>query len=431
MKRVLFISYFFPPLGGAGVQRALKFARYLPAFDWEPVVLTGSGDGYWLTDPTLATELPGDLNVLRSFSPDGGWMASRVRRGVCVGTPAVRAGSRTSRLRGLAGWVLLPDAYRPWKPFALRAARKWLRDHRSDIILTTSSPDTAHLIGCDLARETGLPWVADFRDPWTRRIAFDPPTALHRRMQSAMERAVVTEAAAIIVTADETRHDFMERYPDLPPSKLVVIPNGFDPDDFPANSTEPDWGEFRIVYAGQLTAGRNITPVIDVLSAFFERLPEAREVTRVHMVGPHETENVAAGAAAKLDDVIGFESALPHAKAVRRLYDAHVVLLVENMGPRAGLIIQGKVYECLYTGRPILGIVPPGGARRIVEAYDGGCACGEGEAAKGADFLAEAYRAWTTRKLLPGADPARLQVFDRRKLTCRLSEILNDLTPRA
>ncbi len=430
MRRLLFIAYFFPPLGGAGVQRAVKFAKFLPSFGWVPAILTARRSSYWLADESLVEELPADLDVRRVFSPDGVWLSSRLggRGGPRGGE--VRSGRRVSRLRRAASWCLVPDSYRPWKLFALREARAWLREGGADVILTTSSPDTAHLIGLDLARETGLAWVADFRDPWTRRISFEPPSGLHRRWQEALERSVLKNASSVVVTAEETRDEFLARCPELPAERFHVIPNGFDPVDFPQPPPPIDWERFTIVYAGQLTSKRTVAPLLPVLRRFFERSPRARGATRVRLIGPHELENETLVRDAGMGDVIGFEPSLPHRKAVASLYAAHVVLLVENMGPNAGLIVQGKVWECLRSGRPILALVPPGGARRVVQTYRAGCAAGSGEEERAAGFLVDAHRAWEERRVLRGADPIQLTRFERKNLTADLAAVLDRAASR-
>jgi glycosyltransferase involved in cell wall biosynthesis len=435
MKRVLFLAYFFPPLGGGGVQRSLKFVRYLPELGWQPTVVTVRNASYWILDPSLDREIPPEAEVRRTFSFDGPWIESKMRRhrGDRVGgalaappTPA-RAAARATRLRRLASYVLVPDAYRGWKPFALREARRALREHPFEAIFSTASPETSHLVARDLALESGLPWVADFRDPWTHRIVFDPPTSLHARWHRRLERTILEAASHVTVTTDETRDDFAALHPSIPREKFTVIPNGFDREDFPGAVPEPAWDRFRLRYVGQLTAGRTVAPLLAALDRFFARVP-ARADTEVRLIGPRERENEALVAASGLGDVVSFEPAVPHKAAVRALTEAHVVLLIENLGPRAGLIAQGKLYECLYSERPILALVPPGAARRLVEEYRGGCAAGEGEAERAAGYLEEAHAAWRRRELLPAADRAPLGRFERRSLSRDLATLFDRLT---
>jgi glycosyltransferase involved in cell wall biosynthesis len=425
VKTLLLVAYFFPPLGGGGVQRSLKFARYLPDHRWRPIVLTARESRYWITDPSLLDELPPDVDVRRAFSPDGLWLSSLVRRS---SGHAVRAGGATSRLRRAASWVLLPDAYVPWKPFALREARRVMRERRIDAIMTTSSPDSAHLVGLDLVRESGVPWVADFRDPWTRRISFDPPTSWHARRHERLERCVLETASRVVVTTRETGEEFSTRV-GIDPDRIDVIPNGFDPADVEARLSPPTFDRFRLRYVGQLTAGRSIAPVIPVLEAFFARCPEARAVTDVRFTGPRESENDALVEAAGLERVVTFEGPCSHGTAVERLSEAHVILLVESMAPHAGLIAQGKLYECLATGRPVLGVVPRGAVSRLIGELGGGVAATPADEGAAVAYLLEAFSAWRGGRLLPGADPTALAGYDRRSLTARLARTLDQLPP--
>jgi glycosyltransferase involved in cell wall biosynthesis len=344
----------------------------------------------------------------------------------------MRAGRGTSRARQLASCFLLPDAYRPWKPFALREVRRCLREEPIDVLMTTSSPDTAHLVGLDVKRESGVPWVADFRDPWTRRIAFDPPTAWHRRWHEAREAEVLRAADRVIVTSNETRDDFVARHESLALTDVAVVPNGFDPDDFPPIEAEPSWDTFDLVYVGQLTARRTVAPLLPIVERFFADHPEARAHTRIRFVGPREVENDEHVRARGLGDVVSFESPRPHAEATHLLRRAHVVLLVEHMGARAGLIAQGKLYECLYAGRPILGAVPHGAVTRLLDETGGGVGVSnEDEVPRGSDLLASAYAAWRERRVLPGANSERIARFERRSLASDLAGELEGVTERS
>jgi len=436
MKHVLFIAYFFPPLGGGGVQRSLKFVRYLPENGWMPIVLTVRSSEYWIRDPSLLAEIPGEVEVRRTFSLDGPWIDARLRGGRAdrkgthtapPGHSAKRGAARTSFLRRAASVAFVPDSYRGWKAFALREARRVLRERPIDLVYSTASPESAHLVAHDLVRETGLPWVADFRDPWTHRIVFDPPTPLHARWQRRLERTILTGASHVVVTTPETRDDFRALVPSVPEERFSVIPNGFDRSDFPGEPKPPAWDVFRLRYVGQLTAGRSIEHLLAVLTRFFARVP-ARERTDVRLIGPREAENDAAVAAAGLGDCVTFESAVPHGAAIAALEEAHVVLLLESFSPRAGLIAQGKLYECLYADRPILALVPPGAVRRLVETYEGGCVAGLDELDRAAAYLEEAFEAWQNRRLLPHADRERLAPFERRALTQDLASDFDRLT---
>ena len=251
---------------------------------------------------------------------------------------------------------------------AERAAHRALAE--GGIVVTTSSPDSAHLVGLRLARR-GFPWVADFRDPWVRRMSFDPPTGAHRMIQESLESRVVRTADRVVVTSEATRVDFLARYPRLDPSHIVCIPNGYDEEDFPTESPTPD-PEFSIVHSGQLNPERPISALLDHLDAFFSLRPAARAVCRVDLIGPRYREDEIEVRRRGLQGIVRFHDALPHREAVRRLLSARVLLLMEQESERGSLILPGKVFEYLRARRPILGLLPKGAAWDLIGELQAG-----------------------------------------------------------
>ncbi|MCA9728915.1 MAG: glycosyltransferase, partial [Candidatus Eisenbacteria bacterium] len=371
MKRVLYLAYFFPPLGGAGVQRSLKFARYLPENGWLPHVLTGPS-GYWIRDESLLGELDPRTRVDRVTHRGARWMGG-------AGSGTRRSGRRIFWLRYASRLVLVPDAYVGWSRAAAAHAERLAREIRFDALVTTSSPDSAHLAGARLRRLLGIPWIADFRDPWTRRMAYAPPTPLHHRWHLRLEGQVLRTADRVLVTSDATREDFLVRNPGLPPARVVVIPNGYDESDFVAAES---WrattsGERlavpALLHAGQLNPERPITPFLAGLRRLRERDPVRAQQARTLFLGAHYDHHREEVRAAGLDDLVRFEGNRPHRESVAALLDAQVLLLLEQNSDRGKLILPGKVWEYARSGRPILGLVPPGGAAdRLIRSLEAG-----------------------------------------------------------
>jgi len=182
---VLIVSHFFPPHGGGGVHRALAWARHLPAFGWDVTVLAAGLRGYWVEDPSLLARVPAATEVLRVDAATGValWRAAAGARGAAQGV-------RTDGpVKALARFFLLPDSYRAWAAPAVRAGRARLARGDIDAVLSTSPPETAHLVGETLARHAHLPWVADFRDPWVALHYRRPPTPLHAALHRAAARS--------------------------------------------------------------------------------------------------------------------------------------------------------------------------------------------------------------------------------------------------
>jgi glycosyltransferase involved in cell wall biosynthesis len=421
-RGVLFVAFFFPPLGGGGVQRSLKFVRYLPAHGWRPRVLTAEAE-YWMRDEALLAEVPPGTTVLRVAFGGRRLIAMGVQRGT-------RSRAITRFLRGLSRFFLVPDVYVGWSRRAARVAEEEITRHPCALVFTTSSPDSAHLLGRRVKRATGLPWVADFRDPWTGRLAYAPPTSLHHRLHVAQEFSCLREADAVVVTTPETRDDFLARHPGLDPAKFHVIPNGFDEDDFTAASAELAagacaWipaGGFPVLHAGQLNLERPLTPFLAGLRHFCERAQgDARGATTC-LLGPcydsHREEVKAAG----LENAVRFLPGRTHGDAVAAMLSARVLLLLEQDSDRGRLVLPGKVFEYLRAGRPILAVVPRGGAAaRFVRETGAGIAADPASPADIAEGLARLLGGIET----PRRPEATAAPFERRVLAAELAAVFD------
>ena len=211
LKRVLMIAFHFPPEGGSGTQRTLKFARYLPECGWEVEVLTVRPETYELLDHSLLHEVPASVQVHRTFCVD----------------PA-----RHLRVWGwYPGFLSFPDRYASWYPFGLRRGLRLLRERQFDVIYSSSPTRTAHLIACTLARMTGLPWVCDFRDPWRDGSATND-RRLRLRILDSLERLVAKQATHIIANTVPSGQTLINRLGSAIERKLTVLPNGYDEADF-------------------------------------------------------------------------------------------------------------------------------------------------------------------------------------------------------
>ena len=425
-RRVLMVAYFFPPLGGAGVQRSLKLAKYLPEQGWEPTVVTVRSRDYWMTDASLVEEMCGRVRVMRTRSITGLAIARRFlpRAAGAPGRPRATGGPLKT-LRRAANWLWVPDAYVGWAPFARYGAGRLLARQPHDLIYTTSSPDSAHLIGRALRRRFGLPWVADFRDPWTRRMSYDPPTAWHDRRHRRWERAVLREATHITVTAEATRADYLARYPELAPEKISVVTNGFDEEDFsgqPAGAAPADC--FTITHAGQLNPERRARPFLEALRLFLQRRPDARARTRVRFIGACYQHDIDDALALGVAGVVAFEPPRPHREIIRELLGSHLLLLMEQDSDRGGLILPGKVFEYLRSRRPILGLLPHGAAWDLIETHRAGCCRRTGDRESVADALQGYYEAFEKGPIPATALSAgTLARYERRALAAAMAGI--------
>lgn len=347
-SRVLMVAFHFPPEGGSGAQRSLKFARYLPEFGWDVDVLTATTGAYELQDASLLKEVPAQVSVHRSL---------------CVDL------TRKLSIRGkYPGWLAFPDRYGSWLPFGVWRGLELARKRRPDAIYSTSPIGTAHLIALALAKWSGLPWIADFRDPW-QAGAGGPLLRIHR----ALEARVMARASHIIANTPQLEDSLMERFPSLA-SRLTVLPNGYDEADFadvpPAATKYP--GRVTVLHMGETYAGlRNPMPLLEALA----RLPGRGASGLVfRFVGNSPSlatpEFQAWRAARGLEGSVTIEPQVRHRECVAELMGADVLLLLQ-CSPATNRQVPAKFYEYLRSGRPILVVTPPGSATARVAVAEG------------------------------------------------------------
>ena len=379
-RRVLMVAYFFPPMGDGGVFRSLKLARYLPEFGWEPVVLCGDAADYWVRDESLLAQLPPELERLVVGGLTGQGLLRRLRGGTARGGAA--AGARSSRgfarLRRLGDFCLLPDAYAGWIGPATRAGRQRLAAGDIRLIYSSSPPDSSHRVAQRLAAASGLPWVADFRDPWINLHLKTPPTPLHRFLHARMEAAVLARAQVVAVTEAWRRH-----YAARAARPPRLIRNGFDPADVAAPvsaaaavpSPLAARATIEILHTGKLSLTRSARPVLAGLAALRAEQPALAARVRLVFLGPRESDNEAAAAAAGVADLVRFEPPVPHAESVARQAAADLLLLIKHDDARYKDLVPGKFYEYAAAGPPILAVTPPGEIESLIAEHGLGWVC--------------------------------------------------------
>jgi glycosyltransferase involved in cell wall biosynthesis len=421
MKKVLMVIPFFPPMAGGGVYRPLAFVRNLPGYGWEPTVVAPRGDAFWIRDERLLERVPESVRVVRTDSLSGQSLLARFRRG------AAAAPKRSSRgfgaLRRLSSAILLPDSYIGWYPHAAAAVKRLMREVRFDAVYSTSPPETSHLVAA--RRAGGVPWVADFRDPWMNLQLFAPPTAAHAAVHRRLE-AMVCRRAAVVVTTRWHEHDLRSRYPS---ARVYRIGNGFDGSELSAVAdAQPAPGPMRIVHAGMLTQQRTAVVFLRALSAFLERRPDARRGIAVTLAGPREDSNDRAVADLGLGDIVDLLDSAPHDEVLKMQASAHVLLLIKHLDPAYRGMVPGKMYEYIGLRRPVLALAPDGEARATIEALGRGETVDpddEGGIAAAIERMYERHRAGTLEE---GYDLSPRPEFDRAARTGELARVLDEVT---
>ena len=400
------LAYYFPPLGGGGVQRTLKHVKYLPDMGFDSVVITAGARGYPIRDTALTEEIPPGTVVLRAPSIPmqyARWKLEGMLR--AVGASPWRA--------SVVGW---PDEMAGWLPAAVFQALRAIRRYRPDVVYTTSSPVTAHLAGLILQSVTGLPWVADFRDAWT----LDPHRAREyaplAQASSALERVVTRRVARAVIVDESVELVGLDNGDD----RLVVIRNGVDPDDLAVLPQVAD-GRFRLSYVGSLYGERDAAPVLAALRHLVSQGTVERDQVELRLVGdgrldPESTAGVPLSRRPYVD----------HHEAVAEMGTADALLLYQPSGWNGA---SGKLYEYLATGRPILCVAPPEnfGSRLVAELGAGICVAPEDPA--GIErAIEQLYRSWSAGELAPSAEvrAEALRRFSRETLARELADVLDD-----
>jgi len=405
MNNVLIVTYYFPPSGGPGVQRVLKFAKYLPEFGWEPTVLTVEGGEYPDYDDSLLEEIPRSTNVVRARTIEPYTLyrlftGKRSKEKIPVGVLSMHehASLRERLANQVRANLFIPDARIGWIPFAVRAGKKAIRDRRASIIFTTSPPHSAALVGARLRKAAGLPFVADLRDPWLEIDYYQGfrRTKLATAIDARLERKALSRADAII-TISPSLGDLIrsKRYN----RNVHVITNGYDEDDF-RGIPRQEVSRFTIAHVGNAGAQRNPRMLFSVLSALAARESEFRKDLKLQFVGNVDRSIHEELRALGLEELSEFVPYVPHRRALEFMVNASILLLVINQNEQNRGILTGKLFDYIGARRPVLAVGPVGGdADRILRESGAGVLVDHDERTRTEDVVQDFYRRWKSGSL--------------------------------
>lgn len=345
MRRVLFLAYYFPPLGMAGTQRVAKWCKYLTREGWQVSVVTVKAIAYYASDQSLLDELA-ETHIIRTGSLDPARLLYLLR------------GKRAPQNSGGAGrgnllyWFLLPDPRILWIPFALWRAWREIRRQQIRFIVTSGPPHASHLAGWLLSRMCNIRWVSDFRDTWLREEFSQAPTKVHRLLQRAMERFILKNAHAVTAVSPGLAAQLQETG-GRPEGTTHYIPHGYDHEDFAGQPRSSD-GRFCVSYVGALSHIQDPRPLLRGFRGFVQTAQLTPAEVKLQFVGADLTGNlhdwIVQHEAQAYVDLAGY---LPHAAAVQEMRAADLLVFLANPGT-GGTIIPSKTFEYLATGKPIL-----------------------------------------------------------------------------
>jgi len=424
MKKVLIITYYWPPSGGAGVQRWVKFSKYLRLYGYEPIVLTVNPEvaSYPILDKSLEKEVQ-NIKVYRTntFEPFNLYKKLLGKTEIPYSGFAneTNPGIFDKISRFLRGNLFIPDARVGWNKYALRVARELIKKYKIENLITSSPPHSTQLIGLKLSKEFRLNWIADLRDPWTDIYYYKEllHTKFAKRYDKKMELEVLSKADKVVVVSSSIKQTFQKKIKNNGSEKIIVVPNGFDEEDFKTINKVRNIS-FTIGYIGTLADSYNVENLISVLEKFKDKNIELKFVGKV-------TDSLKEMIRRRgLTSVTSFLNHVEHQEAVQYMCSSDLLLLaIPDMKNNEG-ILTGKLFEYLATGNPILGIGPPDGdAAKIISSCNAGVMFDyDDEYVKMFNYLNDCYNNWE-KGVISSAEVKCLD-YSRKELTRQISELL-------
>jgi len=434
MKKVLIITYYWPPSGGAGVQRWLKFAKYLRNFGWEPVIYTPLNPEFPAIDDTLAKDIPVDIEVIRTpiWEPYEFYKKLTGKKS----TTKINSGFLNDKkspglVEQLSVWVrgnlFIPDARKFWIKPSVRFLTKYLKENHIDAIVSTGPPHSMHLIALAIKTRLSIPWLADFRDPWTDIDYYKnlKISAYADRKHKSLELKTIKDCSAMVVVS----RDMKENYEKMGARNVHVITNGFDSDDMADDQVIRDT-KFSISHIGTLPPSLNLKGLWQVLSALSESLPNFRNDLEIKLVGKVDQSVVDDIKSYNLNDQLNRIEYVTHDKAALLMRQSALLLLAINKdSPNAKGILTGKFFEYLASGRPIMAIGPTDGElARIIKESEAGEIAAYDDLVQIKKIIISMYEKYLLNDL--NTSPKGIEKYTRKNLTSELVTILDKMVSK-
>lgn len=429
MNKVLIITYYWPPTGGPGVLRWLKFVKYLPEFGWKPYVYTPSNPQAFVTDFSLEKDVPKEAVILKTkITEPHNLFFFFNKKSKSVAPGFLQEQKTQSSFLSFAKWVrgnlFIPDPRVWWVKPSVSYLENIIQKENIQVVVTTGPPHSMHLIGMKLKEKLGVKWVADFRDPWTGIDFYQQlnVSAWADKKHKTLENKVLENADLVIAVGNTLKNELIE----LGAQNCKVITNGFDGDDFNDLKKETDKsGKIIITYTGSLNGDRNPLAFWDALSKLNKKHSELKNKIKVKLIGTVDYRVKESISNLGLNELVYYVSPMPYNQSLQEQKNADILLLVVNNTPNAKGILTGKFFEYLSSGNYILAIGPEDGdVASILKDTNAGEIFDYHRTEKIFDAL-ESLVIYKSRSLK--SDSEKVNRYDRKNLTLKLSEYLNEL----
>ena len=425
-RKVLIITYYWPPAGGPGVQRWLKFAQYLPDFNLDPVVLTVDPEtaSYQVKDDSLLHEAR-SVRTFRTKTYEPFKLFTRItgEKRIPVGGLEQKKGLSIIKtaVNFIRGNLFIPDPRRGWNLNTYKKARQLINEFEIDTVVTTSPPHSTQLIGLKLKKNLKIRWVADLRDPWTDIYYYRQfmHTSIAKAIDKRYERKVLENADHLTVVSEGMKKGFLSKTKRDISEKLSVIPNGYDQEDFQTREVYNDDNSFIIIYTGTITSLYGVNILIDALSELKAKYPQIR----LHFVGTADNDIRNLIHHNHLESITEFIPYVVHSKLLIHLKSASVLLLcIPDMKKNEG-IITGKLFEYLAARKPILCIGPvKGDAAAIINENEAGKVFDYSDKKGILDYLSDLLN----NEFTINHQNTKYLRYERKNLTGEMAEIIQE-----
>ena len=427
-KKILIITYYWPPAGGPGVQRWLKFVKYLPGFGWNPTVFIPENPSYPIVDETLQNEVSKDLEIIRTKI----WEPYQIAELFGKDNRKFKAGQfdvgkNQSWKSKLSIWVrgnfFIPDARVFWVKPSAKYLKKYLKENNFDAVVTTGPPHSVHLIGLELKKEfPNLKWIADFRDPWTE-ISYYRHLKLTKssdKKHRSLEQKVFKTADITLATSYTDADNFRKKG-----ANAFCVTNGFDGFENALNAKKNT--KFTLSYIGVLEQLRNPEILWSTLNQIIQENEAFKSDFELKFVGRVDDKILKEIENSKLKDSLNNVGYLSHLEANAEMQSSDVLLMTNFPHESSKGIIPGKIFEYLATGKPILSFGPKeSDVKKILDETNAGKHFSYQDSAELKAFLIDHYQNWKSG--ITSSKTKNIEQFSRRNLTGKLSEILETET---
>ncbi|QSB26020.1 glycosyltransferase family 4 protein [Flavobacterium sp. CLA17] len=424
-KKLLIITYYFPPAGGPGVQRWLKFVKYLPEFNVQPIVYIPENPTYPIVDEGLVSEISDQVIVLKNKIWEPYQLASVFSKNK---TKKISSGIFPQKKKQtfldktflwIRGNLFIPDARAFWVKPSVVYLEKYIRDNNIDTIVTSGPPHSLHLIGLELKQKLDIKWLADFRDPWTT-IGYHKALRLSSyaaKRHKNLEHKVLNSADTIIVTSKTTKTEFQA----ITNKPISVITNGYDIENVEKQALDT---KFTLAHIGSFLSDRNPEFLWESLVELLNEIPDFKAHLEIKLIGAVSQEVLDAIAQFNLNPYLNLLGYVSHHEAIAHQKKSQVLLLIEINSEDTKSIIPGKLFEYMVSNRPIVAIGPQGSDfAAIVKETNTGVFFDYSEKAKLKSVILDFYNQFLEGKLQ--ANGVGLQQYSRKNLTRQLVELIS------